>query len=72
MEIIKLSQKQIRYLKCAVEREQASQIGFEQACFSMKRSKENLVKKIDKLFPNAANQDKELAWKTKELIIDNI
>ena len=44
MEIIKLSQKQIRYLKCAVEREQASQIGFEQACFSMKRSKENTAR----------------------------
>jgi len=68
MEIIKLTDEQIRCIETAFEREKDANIAFQAAVCLLRNSNERLWSIIHKLFPDRDAEKGELRWDTKEII----
>ncbi len=69
MEIIKLTNEQVKYLTETVERNYIAKAAFQEASFLIRKTNQEIWNIIKKLFPDKTIERGELNWEDKEIII---
>ena len=69
MEIIKLTDKDMKYLKDTIESNQDAQVAFNQASYLLRTTNDEIWSTIHKLFPEKKIKKGKLSLKEKEIII---
>jgi len=69
MEIIKLTEEQIKMIEATIEYNKDMQVGYNQACAGLKRAKKQLWNKIYEIFPEYKNHEMDFHLKNNELIV---
>jgi hypothetical protein len=69
MELIKLTDENIKMLEAAVEKNKIAQVAFQQASYLVKKTKDEIWDIIAKMFPNKIIKKGELKWEEKEILL---